>query len=148
MLHLYSYPLNKSMLFFLIFFIFSAGLSAQKPFITVWETANNGVSGKNEIQLPAEGNYSYTWEEIDHPENHGSGEGSGPKRITFPSAGTYRLKIRPSTGDHPFDRIKFEGGKHVDFYTTIEDDNKKLLRIEQWGRVKWKSMANAFRGTK
>ncbi|MCO6497479.1 MAG: BspA family leucine-rich repeat surface protein [Chitinophagaceae bacterium] len=113
----------------------TASLVAQTPFITVWKTTNSGVTGNDQISIPATGDYSYAWEETTNPANNGSGTASGIVTITFPSSGTYRVSITP-TGATPFNRIEFNNG----------GDKLKILRVEQWGSTAWSSMGNAFYG--
>ncbi|MCI5058510.1 MAG: BspA family leucine-rich repeat surface protein [Flavobacteriales bacterium] len=101
-------------------------------FITRWKTDNTGTSNDNQIILPATGtSYLVEWEEVGNPANNGSTTLSGTNTITFPSAGTYELKI---SGD--FFRIQFGGS----------NDPLKLLSIEQWGSITWVSFNTAFNG--
>src|SRR5690625_8043455 len=52
----------------------------------------------------------------------------GKENITFPEPGIYKVILRP-TGDLPLHRIEFDN----------RGDRKKLIRIEQWGNVRWRS---------
>lgn len=106
-----------------------------KPFITVWKTDLSGVSNNNEIYIPAFGEYSYSWEEVGNSSNNGSGSTVGPHILSFPHAGTYRLKITP-IGENPFHHIEFN----------YDSDRMKLQTIEQWGDIEWSSFENAFFG--
>lgn len=107
---------------------------AQRPYITVWKTDNPGASAANQITLPATGNYVYTWEAVSPtPAATGSGSASGTVTITFPVAGTYRLRIIP-TGAFA----------HSLSSVIVTTDAQKLLRVEQWGDVQWSSMNAAF----
>jgi hypothetical protein len=56
---------------------------------------------------------------------------SGNTTITFPSSGTYDIKI---SGNFP--RIFFNNG----------GDRLKLTKIKQWGTIAWTSMESAFHG--
>lgn len=116
-------------------FIFSSWAYSQ-TFDTTWKTDNPGVSGTNEITIPASGEFNYTWEEVDTPSNSGSGTSSGVTTITFPNPGTYLVTMEP-TGTNPFHRIEFDN----------EGDHDKILSVEAWGDVVWSSMANAFEGS-
>jgi hypothetical protein len=60
-----------------------------------------------------------------------SGCGNSPTTITFPSSGTYDIKI---SGNFP--RIFFNNG----------GDRLKLTKIKQWGTIAWTSMESAFHG--
>lgn len=104
-----------------------------KPFITTWKTDNEGVSSSNQIKIFAEGtNYLIEWEEVGNSSNNGSEIATDDHTITFPSAGTYQVSI---SGD--FHRFYFPG---------TEQDNSKLLSVEQWGDVQWSTMRKAFYG--
>jgi len=110
---------------------FSDGES-NKLFITTWKTDNPGKSNRNQISIPTIGdgyNYDVDW-----------GDGTSTSGLTgdaihdYTSVGTYTVKIK---GDFP--RISFSRN----FGAT---DAEKLLSIEQWGEIKWTSMAGAFAG--
>ncbi|TVQ68351.1 MAG: hypothetical protein EA363_11430, partial [Balneolaceae bacterium] len=65
-----------------------------RPFITVWQTDNEGTSEDNQITIPGEGTgYLIAWEEVDDPDNSGSETGTDEHTVTFPSPGTYRVSI-------------------------------------------------------
>jgi len=101
-------------------------------FITTWKTNNRGLSGDNEIIVPLKLNTlscdidwtgDGTWERI-------FGGEINKLRHTYPNAGTYTVKIR---GDFS---IYFNNSK----------DKDKILSVEQWGNIKWKTMEKAFMG--
>lgn len=105
-------------------------LQAQAPgnaFVTTWKGSS--------ITIPTAGtgyNYDVYWEEVGNTSNNGSSSGNtGNKTINFGGDGTYRVYI---SGDFP--RIYFNN----------EGDKDKILSVEQWGNISWKSMANAFYG--
>lgn len=118
--------------------LLSASLAfSQEPYITEWKTDNNGVSGANQIVVPAIGDYTYTWVDVNDPTIKGSGTGSNGQAITFPSAGEYLLRMIPSEiHQKPFDQIAFNG----------MGDKNKLIDIKQWGDVKWSSLEGAYTG--
>ncbi len=111
-----------------------------KYFITIWKTDNNGTSNNNQITIPTLGdgyNYSVDW-----------GDGTSSQNVTtdithtYSSIGTYIVKI---SGDFPrivFGKNSTWDGKNATDY----NDNLKLLSITQWGKIKWKSMNQAFAG--
>ncbi len=102
------------------------------PFVTVWQTDNEGRTADDQIRIPGEGtNYTVEWEEVGNSSNSGSKTASGSTTLTFPSAGTYRVEI---SGDFSHIHLANEG------------DRKKLLEIEQWGDVAWSTMKEAFYG--
>ena len=110
----------------------------EDPFITIWQTDNEGASDDDRIVIPGEGEeYLIEWEEVGNPGNSGSETGSGEHTITFPEPGQYRVEI---SGD--FHRI------HLGKYEDAENsDALKLLEVEQWGDIEWSSMEEAFGGS-
>ncbi|HMP99492.1 MAG TPA: BspA family leucine-rich repeat surface protein [Cyclobacteriaceae bacterium] len=115
------------------------GLS-QEPFVTTWKTDNTGSSTSTQITIPTLGtgyNYTVYWEEVDNESSNNLGneivfdDGNQPHTVSFPNAGTYRVKI---SGNFPL--IYFNNG----------GDRLKILTIEQWGEIQWSSMQSAFTG--
>lgn len=108
---------------------------AQKPFITVWKTDNQGATANNQIKFPGNGpSYKVEWQEDGSIENKGMVELSGKNNIiTFPKPGTYLLKAFVS------DETTFSQE-----FSSTGDDNNKLIEVKQWGDVKWSNMKNAF----
>src|SRR5690625_2827861 len=104
-------------------------------FITTWKTDNEGTSADDQITIPTSGggyNYHIYWVEIGNPSNFGTETGvTGDFTIPFPSAGEYRVEIN---GDFP--RIYFNN----------RWDKDKILTVEQWGDISWKSFEMAFHG--
>ena len=123
----------KSFLFITSFLAIASIAKAQTdPFITVWKTDNPGTSEDNQIIISGTGtDYLIEWEEVGNEANNGSETGTDEHTVTFPSAGTYRVKI---SGD--FTRIEFNN----------QGDKEKILDIEQWGDIVWSSFARAFYG--
>ena len=104
-----------------------------RPFVTTWKTDNPGNSINNQIEIPTTGtgyNYNIYWEEVNNPTNNGKLTGiNGNHIISFPRPGTYRIKI---SGDFP------------QIYFSNSADQLKILTIEQWGDIAWRSMKGAF----
>lgn len=129
----------KLLLWFVLAFTFLITLSlpskAQAPFVTTWKTDNTGVSANNQIIIPTEGtgyNYEVNWVSTTDPSLSGTLTGqTGDVTITFPSAGTYKVSISSN-----FPQIYFNNG----------GDKSKILSVEQWGEIEWRSMENAFFG--
>jgi len=104
------------------------------PFITIWQTDNEGKSADNQITIPGEGtDYLIEWREIGNPDNIGSVTGSDEHTVTFPSAGLYEISISGN-----FTGINF--GK----YASGDGDAKKILDVVQWGDISWTSLRGAF----
>ena len=101
-------------------------------FITMWKTDNNGTSANNQITIPTLGDdYNYS---VDWGDGKVSQEITGDITHTYENIGTYKVKI---LGNFP--RLAFS--RYHD-----KSDAKKLLSIEQWGKIEWLSMAGAFDG--
>ncbi len=125
----------RSFLLSFILLIAFVSVYAQNPYVTIWQTdiEGYGTSANNQIEIPAIGDFSYTWEEIASPNNNGSGTGSGLTLLTFPVPGIYRLSMTP-VGPNPFNQMVFAGN----------GDDVKLLEIVQWGDVAWASFEDAY----
>ena len=104
------------------------------PFVTTWKTDNPGSSNDDQITIPTTGTgyfYNVNW-----------GDGmtdtgvTGDITHTYAAPGTYTVSI---TGAFP--RIYFNAGSFLP-----DKDAQKILTVEQWGDVKWSSMAHAFSG--
>ena len=115
-----------------------AAQAQEAPFITVWKTDNRGASADNQISIRGEGEgYTIEWEEVDHPENHGSVTASDDHTLTFPHPGIYRVKISGN-----FTRFYFPSDE-----TGFPSHYGKLLDVEQWGDIAWRTMEEAFYAT-
>lgn len=111
------------------------------PFITVWQTDNEGDSDDDQITIPGEGNeYDIEWVEVEENNgewqevsdgNSGSETGTDEHTVDFDAPGTYRVEISGS-----FSRIHFDN----------EGDAKKILELEEWGNIQWTTMEGAFWG--
>lgn len=114
------------------------------PFVTVWDLTDYW----HFIFFLAEGDYTYEWEEIDNPSNHGSGAGSGDFDLPL-SAGIYRLKLTPDySNNRPLHHFYLghnfgyseDGWSSYGFWSP-----SSLLRdVEQWGTIPWTSMYGMF----
>ncbi|SKB70468.1 gliding motility-associated C-terminal domain-containing protein [Sphingobacterium nematocida] len=114
---------------FLLFFSFAA--MAQRPFITKWKTNSSGEKITIPINSGLTGyNYSVNW---------GDGTSSAGQTAsaehTYTNAGTYTVSI---SGNFPAIQLQSEG-------SVVKD---KLVSIEQWGDIQWKSMEAAFSGAR
>ena len=114
---------------------------AQTEFITVWKTDNNGVTANNQIRIPGTGTYSIQWESVSNPAVQGTAVGNGATVVTFPAAGTYRVKMLPTA---PNTQMHFNMGPIINPGGPLTNDCRKLLRVEQWGSSPWGEMTNAF----
>ncbi|WP_257657927.1 BspA family leucine-rich repeat surface protein [Parapedobacter lycopersici] len=98
-------------------------------FVTVWKTDNTAGTGPDQIRIPATGEFSYTWVDINNPAATGAGSGNDETIITFPQPGSYEVRIVP-TGSTPFHAIQL-------FYNFAGNDASKLLEVKNWGTIHW-----------
>lgn len=104
-----------------------------KPFITTWKTDNRGFTEDNQIKIGTQGaGYDYRVDWGDGRIDQGV---TGDIIHTYEVAGTYSISI---SGDFP--RIYFDGA----FNNNDKYDNEKLISIDQWGDIQWRSMEKAF----
>ncbi len=104
------------------------------PFITIWDTENPGGTENDQVKIPGRGtDYQIVWEEVGNVSNTDTLTATDAETITFPSPGTYRIKI---SGD--FTRINF--------FDSFNANPEKIELVTQWGDIQWSSMENAFRG--
>ncbi|MFC4740493.1 BspA family leucine-rich repeat surface protein [Flavobacterium ponti] len=112
-------------------FLFFVGTMLSQSFITTWKTDNAGISNSNQITIPTNGNgynYSIDWENDGIIDNTNV---TGTITHTYATAGTYTVAI---TGNFP--RIYFNN----------TGDQLKILSVEQWGSISWRSFQNSFYG--
>ena len=102
-----------------------------KPFITIWKTDNEGLSFDNQIRIitSKDSNFTVDWGDGTIQ----SGISGGSVTHTYDNPGIYTVKM---SGDL----------KH--FYFFPYSDNRKLLSVEQWGSIRWSSMAETFLNAK
>lgn len=98
-------------------------------FITTWDTRNTGYTLENKILISTNNStntYTIDWGD-DNIETV-----TGDVTHTYAAPGIYTISI---SGDFP--RIYFD----TDFGV---NDGPKLLTVQQWGNISWKTMNNAF----
>lgn len=107
-------------------------------YITTWKTDIEGKTEENQIEISTNSEYTYRFD-IDW------GDGSKNENVletivhTYANKGTYTVEI---TGIYPHIYFANEAINSLD---TISDRNK-ILSVEQWGSIEWKSMKEAFFG--
>jgi len=99
-----------------------------RPFITKWKTDNSGDSEDNQISLVINPNFDYNYT-IDWGDSQIDYYVTGDINHTYNQAGTYTVTIN---------------GHFPSLYSGDNRDRDKLISIEQWGDIKWLSMAYAF----
>ena len=97
--------------------------------VTEWNT-----QGSNTIIIPAIGDYTYSWVDLNNATRKGKGNGSGFTTIDFGQAGTYELRIFPLGTNQFFMRVDM----------TPLDNRKKLMKLKQWGAHQWTYFNYAF----
>lgn len=110
----------------------SGFVSTTTDFVMVVKTNNAGSSANNQFEIPVNPS-SYTYNYV---VDWGDGStvaysGNSNQVHTYSATGTYTIKIN---GFFP----------HILFNNT--GDKLKLLSINQWGSVQWRSMSNSFFG--
>ncbi len=110
----------------------SEGITSSNAFITTWKTDNQGESHQNQIKIPI---YKYSRYDYNYTIDWGDGiierDLSEERLHSYENAGTYTVKI---VGQFP----------GINFSNSL--DKKKILSVEQWGAIKWRSMEEAFYG--
>lgn len=144
-MHSHNYLFFKVLFIVLISLWSTDSIFSQRPFITIWNSAEEGLGDSTQIVIPGQGDYTYTWSHVENEEINGTGYGSDTTTITFPEPGRYSLSITPDyTNQNPFHRIQFEADKQHPRYVSYP--NAKLSEIAQWGDIPWSSFSHAFHG--
>jgi len=111
-----------------------------RPFITTWQTnVYEGFSGNNQIMIGTMGegyDYKIDWGDgiIDEHVN-------GDIIHTYDTTGVFTIKISGSFPQIYFEQPRDPDGEGVDF---PQSDHNKLVSIEQWGDIRWRTMESAF----
>jgi len=105
-------------------------------FITTWKTDNRGVTNKNQIKIPTNPRYKYNYS-IDWGDGTKNIKVKGDITHTYINSGIYTIRIY---GEFPAIYFK-TNSRDID---ALNSDSEKLLYVNQWGKIKWKSMYGAF----
>jgi len=114
-------------------------------FITIWRVGDyTGFFTEKRIIIPTHKSYGYKydlkWSKVDDPKINGESLNKmGNAVINFPSAGDYRVEI---SGDFP--AIYFN--EMIDKDDAGNKYKDKIISIENWGDIEWRTMENAFAG--
>jgi surface protein len=101
-------------------------------FSIIVKTDNPGNTGPTEMSIYAFGvgyDYDAYWEEVGNDSNNGTSSSTGSMYLDFLTPGIYRIDI---TGDFPA------------FF--LSGEAPKLLSVEQWGNIQWRTMERALYG--
>jgi len=108
--------------------------SEKDSFVTIWKVGDEDPFDK-QIIIPVNPDFEYKynirWSKLGASNFKEELDNTGRKVINFPSAGKYRVEI---SGNFPA----------IYFHEENDISRKKLLSVEQWGKIKRKSMKSAF----
>ena len=115
--------------------ILGMGQQEQRPFITTWKTDNGGESADNQIKIYTSSSENYNYDISWGDGNSDNGVASSITH-TYAEPGIYQVSI---SGEfpHPYFSTEFYNGEYF-------NDGDKLLSIDQWGDIEWRSMQSAF----
>ena len=111
------------------------------PFITTWDTRGNGVSSSSQIMIKTSGDgYNYTIQWGDGNSDTGV---TGDITHTYENVGIYTVEI---SGDFPHFLLNEveQSSSGISQQIIFTSDNHKLLTVEQWGNLRWRSMRSMF----
>lgn len=122
-----------------LFFPQNPAFAAGSPddFVTTWKTDNEGVTNSTSIRIVAGGaggalayNYEIDWDNDGVFDETVTQE--GPVDHDFGVPGEYTVRIR--------------GDFHRFFNAYNNEDTQKLISVDQWGAIQWRSMNWSFAG--
>lgn len=104
-------------------------INTGKPFITYWDTTQEGDSGSKQIKIGTNSNYSYFYT-VEWGDGKSDVNVTGDMVHTYDSEGNYTVTI---SSDFP-----------ALYFGESGYDNGKLSLVKRWGTQPWKSMYRAF----
>ena len=111
------------------------------PFITTWDTRGNGVTNENQIMIKTVGEgYSYT---INWGDGFFETGVTGNVTHTYKEVGIYTIEISGNFPQFVLDEVE-QSSTGVSQEIVFTSDNHKLLTVEQWGNLRWRSMRSMF----
>ncbi len=114
-------------------------VAEERPFVTTWKTDNPGTSEDNQITISTNTENGYVYDyTVDWGDGTISSGITGDITHTYESIGVYQVSI---SGTFP------SLVQAKEFRSEIID-GEKLLSVDQWGDIEWRSMFNAFKGCK
>ena len=119
----------------------SGGSGGSRPFMFKVKTDNPGKTASDRFLIPAmTDTFAYDYDvDCDSDGTYEVTGADGNYTCVYPAAGIYTISIR---GDFPDPWLG--GGKFSN--KDDKNDGEKVLSVEQWGTIAWKSMASAFKG--
>ena len=129
---------------------------APDPFITTWKTDNPGTSAANQIIIPmnASSSYNYTIDWGDGCSDTVTGSDitqlthtfDGTCTTTVDGTGTVTPISGTSTSSGAGTYTVEISGVFPHFRSPSGGDEEKILSVDQWGDIAWRSMGSAFSG--
>lgn len=111
------------------------------PFITTWDTRGNGVTASNQIMIKTNGSgYDYS---IDWGDGSTDTGVTGDITHTYEDAGIYTVEISGAFPQFVLTEVEVQNAG-LSQQVVFTSDNHKLLTVEQWGNIRWRSMALMF----
>ena len=132
--------IRLSIFVMLAFFMASCGGSSASSsngsgaYITTWKTDNDGYTEDNQIEISTNPKYAYDFS-VDWGDGNISTNITDSIVHTYATSGTYTVKIN---GKYPHIWFNNHGGRYRN------DDRDKLISVDNWGDIVWKSMNNPF----
>ena len=102
----------------------------QRPFITKWKTDNGDSAHEKEVTIGVDLNFDVNFT-VDWGDGVIDVDVTDAITHTYLEVGTYNVAI---TGRFPNPSI-----------SNLNQNNLRLLSVEQWGDIEWKSMSRAFK---
>ena len=111
--------------------------NGSNPFVTVWNTSNEGVSDSTSITIPTRGgltyNYDVDWDGDGIYDEFGL---TGDATHDYGTPGIYTVRIK---GDFP-------AIQNNDNRSSFDSDRLKLIDVSNWGGIAWENFGFAFKG--
>ncbi len=115
---------------FTILLLFVCAIASGQSFTSIWDTTLPGTSSSNQITIPTNPAYTYSYT-IDWGDGMTDTGVTGDITHTYSAAGSQTISI---SGNFPA------------IYFNNAGDRRKIIEITGWGNIQWQSMENAFYG--
>jgi len=110
-------------------------LSREVPFVTVWRVSPADPT----VTIPVDPAYTYRYS-VEWGDGQSSSDLNGSVTHVYKKAGEYTVKI---SGRFP--HLLMHASSDLSSYDRREGENAaKLIRVVDWGTLRWKSMRNMF----
>jgi surface protein len=119
--------------------MFSLALSAQNPFVTIWDLSLDEGSGPNQVLFYANFNQEevdYSWQELSPGNSSGSGQLGLKEGTSF---------LIPELPENAVIALSI-ASEHLTIFRANGKDSKRLIDIKAWGDAAWTDLHLAFNG--